>query len=491
MHAATDTAAPDLANIQGNLAGFSKDHQRFVFLRFPDKATAQNFLGAVSDDIATCEEVQAFNALFKLVNHRRHCQERGSVEATWVNLAISYAGLRILEAPEHESLPEEFKAGMKERAKEIGDVETSDPEAWLELFKQEIHAIVLLASDDPDDLQEEYVHVQRHIRESGIEELGMIGGDTRTSEAGHEHFGFKDGISQPSVAGITSEPKPGGDWIPAGEFILGYPGLEEPAPTPPPAGAYDPPQPPPRPTTPEWTKDGSYLVFRRLRQDVQAFNDFLAKAASDNGISEALLGAKFVGRYKSGAPLERTHDQAPEFDPQLADPSDADPSFKEEEKVNNFDYDQDPDGKLVPRAAHIRKTNPRSSEPPGKAGSNAHRILRRGVPYGPEFTQGEAPYGEGPVPDNQDRGLLFLCYQSSITRGFEFIQSQWANQDNFPLEGDGRDPIISQDQAAPNFALPTSGDTLHLTLARWVITTGGEYFFSPSISAIKQLSGQA
>jgi Dyp-type peroxidase family len=249
-------------------------------------------------------------------------------------------------------------------------------------------------------------------------------------------------------------------------------------------------QPPPPPGAPEWTKGGSYLVFRRLRQDVQGFKDFVAREAPAHELTEELLGAKLVGRYDSGAPLERTRDQAPDFDPEAADPADADPSILDDARIDNFDYDADPDGRLVPRAAHIRKTNPRSSTPPGKEESNRHRILRRGVPYGPEFAPGEAAYSQGPVPDNQDRGLLFLCYQASIARGFEFVQSQWANQDGFPQAEDGRDPIISQDLADPKFTLPRDPEALHLTLSRWVITTGGEYFFSPSIAALKSLSGQ-
>lgn len=494
LEAAATTTTLDPSNIQGNLAGFNKDHQRFLFLKFPNKAAGQAFLLAVVDDVATCAEVQAFNALFKQVYSRRHCPERGVVESTWLNLAISFSGLTVLEAPEAASFPDEFKAGMKARAEAIGDVDASAPtgeaSAWVEPFKQpDIHAIALLASDDPDDLHEETEHLRRHIGETGIEELGVVDGNTRGSEPGHEHFGFKDGISQPTIDGITSPAKPGEDVIPPGEFILGHPGFDQ-APPPPPAGGYDPVQPPAPPAAPGWSADGSFLVFRRLRQDVQGFNDFLAREAPAHELSEPLLGAKLVGRYKSGAPLERTRDQDPGFDPQADDPAAVDPSILDDAKIDNFDYDQDPDGKLVPRAAHIRKTNPRSAQPPGKDESNRHRILRRGVPYGPDFAPGEAAYGQGPVPDNQDRGLLFLCYQSSIARGFEFVQSQWANQDNFPLNEDGRDPIISQDVADPKFTLPRDPEALHLTLARWVITTGGEYFFSPSISGLKSLGGQ-
>jgi deferrochelatase/peroxidase EfeB len=130
--------------------------------------------------------------------------------------------------------------------------------------------------------------------------------------------------------------------------------------------------------------------------------------------------------------------------------------------------------------------NPRSSNPPGKAESNRHRILRRGIPYGPEFQPGEQPYGQEPVGDDRDRGLLFVCYQASLARGFNFLQETWANARDFPQSGDGEDPIISQALAEREFNLPPQ--TAHLMMARWVFTTGGEFFFSPSIAAIAQLA---
>ncbi len=156
-----------------------------------------------------------------------------------------------------------------------------------------------------------------------------------------------------------------------------------------------------------------------------------------------------------------------------------------DDQINAFDYD-DADGSRVPRAAHIRKVNPRSSTPPGKAESNRHRILRRGIAYGPEFQPNEQPYGQVPIGDDRDRGLLFLCYQSSLSRGFIFLQQTWANAADFPQPRDGEDPIISQALNERTFSLPPQ--TTHLTMQRWVTTTGGEFFFSPSITALKQLA---
>lgn len=204
-----------------------------------------------------------------------------------------------------------------------------------------------------------------------------------------------------------------------------------------------------------------------------------------------LLGAKLVGRYSSGAPLEHVPGEAEGVDTEAADPSVADQTVLSDERINAFDYDGDPDGSLVPRAAHIRKANPRSQTPPGKAESNRHRILRRGIPYGPEFVETENPYPEsGPVPVEQDRGLLFLCYQASIERGFEFIQGQWVNQPDFPQAGDGEDPILAQKDEPRPFTLPRKeGEPLHLLFKQWVRTTGGDYFFAPSIAALKQIAG--
>jgi deferrochelatase/peroxidase EfeB len=160
-------------------------------------------------------------------------------------------------------------------------------------------------------------------------------------------------------------------------------------------------------------------------------------------------------------------------------------------KINNFGYSGDGDGSIVPRAAHVRKTYPRDEATPGggQADTETHRILRRGIPYGEPYDPGAqtgSPHsGDAAYP--HDRGLLFLCYQSSIERQFEVVQSLWANNPNFPVPGDGEDPIIAQSKeprtlTAPN--LPGSP----LTIQQFVTTTGGEYFFAPSIAALVTLA---
>lgn len=309
---------------------------------------------------------------------------------------------------------------------------------------------------------------------------------------GHEHFGFKDGISQPGIAGFTTASK-GGAPIATGEFLIGYPdqdghvsGSATPAGPPPQSGqaGYPGPGTPGGPAMPEWTRNGSFAVYRRLRQDVAGFRNFVTQSAATIGLSPDQVGAKLVGRWPSGAPLERTAGIAATGDPSVQDPSAADPSVLDDERVNDFDYSSDPDGTATPLAAHIRKAWPRDSAPGGTTETSRHRMLRRGIPYGPDFVAGEPAYGPT-VPDTQDRGLLFVCFQSSIARSFEFVQASWANTVDFPKPASGQDPIISQNSSTPGLSIPPNP---HVATARWVVTTGGDYFFAPPLSGLRILS---
>ena len=126
---------------------------------------------------------------------------------------------------------------------------------------------------------------------------------------------------------------------------------------------------------------------------------------------------------------------------------------------------------------------------PGQPGPPP-RILRRGIPFGESFRHGTppgSPFGADPeFPD--DRGLCFVCYQRSIRDQFELIRCTWVNQDAVPEAGDGVDPVASQASRERAIRVPgAASDPVHLP-KQWVTTTGGEYFFSPSISALERLS---
>jgi Dyp-type peroxidase family len=306
-------------------------------------------------------------------------------------------------------------------------------------------------------------------------------GMTRPDAPGHEHFGFKDGISQPGIRGLVASSYPQGsgqadqakDVIAGGEFVLGYP-RQRPDP------ADDPLTP-----QPEWAENGSYLVFRRLRQDVKGFRDFLTSEAARLGSTVDLLGAKLLGRYRSGAPLVGAEDAT-------EDPGTTKSDALEKDRINDFGYSMDPQGMQVPRAAHIRKAYPRDQPTSRNEPGERPRILRRGITFGQSFRDGNpphSPFGADPrFPD--DRGLCFVCYQRSIRDQFVVIQCGWVNREAVPEDGDGVDPVASQASRERKIRVPRiAPDPVQLP-KQWVRTTGGEYFFSPSISALERLSGK-
>ena len=488
----------DLAEIQGNvLAGFNKDYQRLLFFRLGDTEQARAWLATIVDETATTEEVLAFNDLFRRARARRGA-EVSMPQASWLNIAFTHPGLAALGVAETElaMFPEAFRQGMAARAQLLGDVDESAPARWVGPFaSSNVHGLLLLAADAPSSLDRlASAHTQR-MAAHGVRVVFDDTGRVRADQPGHEHFGFKDGVSQPGIRGVTRRQNPddadqgvpGQDLLWPGEFVLGYPTQIA---TPEPGdkdGANGNPGPISR-SDPAWTVDGSYLVFRRLRQDVAGFRRFVAGAADGQGVSTERLGAKLVGRYPSGAPLERTEDAPKGSDPSKADPSRRDPTVLDPKKINNFEFaPDDTTGELVPRAAHIRKAYPRNEKTPtgGEADTQTHRILRRGIPYGESFREG-APPGSAAGAD-ADRGLLFLAYQASLERQFEFVISQWFNKPDHPERGDGHDPILSQAVRTKQFTLP-GGNPVHLTMQRFVFTTGGAYLFQPSITALRRLS---
>ena len=98
---------------------------------------------------------------------------------------------------------------------------------------------------------------------------------------------------------------------------------------------------------------------------------------------------------------------------------------------------------------------------------------------------------------------MFVCYQASIESQFEFLTTDWVNSTMNPQSydaGDGKeqaagfDPIIGQTPVSPGssklFALPLedgSGFEPVVVPDGLVVTTGGGYFFAPSISALRDV----
>jgi Dyp-type peroxidase family len=498
----------NLDEIQGNiLAGFNNDHQRFLFLSIDDAGKAKVWLNTMIPKVATSTVVKASKDQRKI----DIAAGRTPANAKWMNIAFNYKGLDKLGASHLSKFPSEFKEGMASRAHHLGDVGLNAPDHWEQWLqcREFLDILVLLAADDPNDLDKLLNTIKHALPTSGLSLIHIEAGEAPPGDASaNEHFGFRDGISQPGVktftTPITSDPTqgiPGQDLLWPGEFVLGYPTQVKDRP---PAGV-DPPNPKEGPISkngPDWSKDGSFLVFRKLAQDVAGFRNSVRTNASLLGIDPEVLGAKLVGRFRSGCPMEALSNPLPGApDTNDGDPSIANSAYLDQLHINDFEYGDDLTGKFTPRSGHVRKAYPRdeqflnlngtenTSGSLNESDTQTHRILRRGIPFGAYMRFPTEGLGGQFTDDGVARGLLFLCYQRSIEDQFEFILTRWVNRHNFPDAGDGVDPVMSQVKVAPmqcrfkGHATPTTFELKH-----FVTTNGGEYFFQPSISALKKLA---
>ncbi len=506
-------------DIQGNIIpGFNKNHQQFLFLRFTDVTGARRWLRWLAPRLATMDEVLTFRRAFRAERLRLGVREP-AMTATWNSIAFSHPGIAVLAGSEHANQfgEQSFRQGLAERSTYLGD--PADPAAlghranWVIGGPgNEADALVIIAADRPTDLTVEVDEIVGRATIHGIQVLFSQRGDNLPGNLqGHEHFGFKDGISQPGIRGAVSatpgdrltprylaetDPharlfaKPGQPLVWPGEFLLGEPRQDPRNPylSAPPAGNF-----------PSWARRGSYLVCRRLRQDVIAFWEFAATVAAQLGVPPVRAAALLVGRWPSGAPLSRSSGQDNLV---LAGDEFASNHFLFDDDtrasvlapIPGYDGDnhsaagQDIFGTVCPHAAHIRKVNPRDSATDFGAPADTllRLMLRRGIPFGPPIAGVPAP---SPELLAQERGLLFVAYANTIEDQFEFVTRRWANSAVQPNLG-GEDPIIGQRERYGSrnrsIELPSAdGGTTAIALEQEFVTpTGGGYFFAPPISAV-------
>ncbi len=194
--------------IQGNiLAGFLKDHQTFLFLQFTDAARARMYIAELTPRIATTKQVATFNAQFSNARRQRGGDDPANLKSVWINIGLTHHGLTTL-APNFASDLQAFgafRAGPVARASDLGDSDLSDPSRWVvgRTDQPPVAAIVTVAADEESDLLLELDRQRSLATKHGLAIVFEQRGDTLPDErAGHEHFGFKDGISQPGVRGF-------------------------------------------------------------------------------------------------------------------------------------------------------------------------------------------------------------------------------------------------------------------------------------------------
>lgn len=467
-----DLAAPDadafLRDIQGNII---KGHGRDFTAHFITRMTGQpdavrkwiSSFGA--SHVTTAKASRQMTSLW-------HAE--GGVGEPFAMFLLSADGYRYLgvdparipiaggefKRPVHD---EYFRRGMKGQASIPVDFPQEGrgyidppPVEWEPPYRGTIHAMILLADDGLERLEKTIASLQ-HSLEGLFEIVTVERGAVLTADFPRgslviEHFGFQDGVSQPLMIkqDIELEVLRRGDkhWDPTAPLSLALarePGDQE--------------------------HYGSFIVFRKLEQDVRGFWDAIDELSANSGIPAELVGAMATGRHRDGTPLVPTVTNIP------SDPT-IDP--------NDFHFDQDPDGALCPFHAHIRKTNPRGDIPrvigaPTEF-EKARRIVRRGITYGERADLREKRDGR-PLP-SEGVGLLFMCFQSNLDQFV--IQQEGSDSNEFVKESVGVDAVIGRNVTPLPQKWPSTGTTNFL-MANFVRMKGGEYFFAPSISYLKGL----
>ena len=475
-------------DIQGNiLRGYNFAAGSHYFVTLPDSAGGRALLRDLLPEITTAREWTTKPIIA-------------------LNVALTYAGLERLDVDEAtlRLLPDAFREPIRERARiQLGD----NPDEWDDEFGNPgTHLLVLLASsEDPqhDDRFERRFpklaraaawlegrlrcHAARRLHRQDVEALLTPAGQPNL----REHFGFADGFGQPAVEGVPNnwpgqgvpEPSETGAWrdIKAGEFILGYPNEDGEA----------------LPERATWLLyDGSFMVYRKLEQNVAGFRRILAEQAERYAQAELNAGrletaldpdeaiewlaAKLVGRWRDGTPLELDHGPRRGHDLHPAGRGHVE---------NNFRYGDDRKGRRCPLGAHIRRANPRDLLGDDHQESARHRIIRRGMPYGPPYDAPADDPGEAApsVAAAQERGLIFIGFNADFERQFEVVQGQWLNDGNAFGLGEHQDYLVGSRSEA-TYAV-SGAPPFFVTRDRGLVRTRGcDYLFMPGRAALARLS---
>lgn len=397
-----------------------------------------------------------------------------------VNVAFTHPGLHALglDPAILGSFPPDYRQGMRRRARLNGDLGLDAPENWDATWRGEVHAWIGMYARDAaqrDEWRGDFAAwlagepdieiageqpVSRFFADASL--LPMHIDDASTNPQRPyvlEHFGFRDGVSNPVIAGMPEEDPAGGgrltekgEWCPlaAGEFLLGH--LD---------GDGEMPL---APQPERLARNGSFMVLRKLEQDVDGFREYVAARAKQSGVGADELAARMVGRRRDGRPLV----DAP--------------------TLNGFTYAADPKGKRCPLGAHARRANPRDTMGYGSVLVDRHRILRNGITYGEPVPTGRS---QAEVNGEAGQGLMFLAFNASFTRQFEFVMQQWIDFGNDLSQGNDRDPLCGRQLPGGRMVVPGDGARPTVVcndLRQFVRLRGGDYFFLPGIAACEALA---
>jgi Dyp-type peroxidase family len=534
----------DLADIQGNILsaygklGFPKG--RFMTLHVDDEAGGRRFVTALLPHITTALRWESEKTKLK----------PGAVTVTRpevaINIAFTFYGLLALGVPVRtlRGMPDEFIDGMMARAPMLGDDFGGDDwqQGWDQVWTaaktaravdpNAVHLLITLnAQMKPDGtavdaLGAKTQAIEALCRSCGVrilpghnppgmpsapyQELSALmdrAADGTCSPMPTEHFGFTDAIGDPVFEGqfgarAESNAEVGngafdgtGRWRPiaTGEFLLGYPDEAQEI-----AGAGMPL---------DFSCNGTFMAYRKLHQNVVKFRTFMTETAVRFGAvfgignpvdAEETLKAKIAGRWSDGVPLSLAATVADwkAFNlkyPQVSPDKDYTRYIARNQALADFKYESDPDGFKCPIASHMRRVNTRDSMGPtagvGSVLTNRRRILRRGLPYG-DSSPG--------ILDTSEHGIIMLAVCASLFRQFEFVQQQWINYGLDARSGNDTCPLVGNHSAGGDkgpkakFVIPSDPKSGHPPfivegIPQFVETRGGEYFFVPSMTALRMI----
>ena len=449
----------DLNDIQGLiLRGYRLEFASHLVLRIDDADAFRRVLAPLT------EENEESPYITVAEDWKRKPPENEDATSC-VNIAFTYAGLEALGVRRLDTFPEAFREGARARAKDkAGETGPNDPGHWCEeeLTGPDAHVILSV-----------YATTEK-VRDQVIADIGFTEAATKIARfdahrlAGDvEHFGYVDGISQPTIEGNAPVTRPRDPLPPvkAGAFVLGHEGER---------GTLPVPQPD------ELGLNGSFAAFRVMYQNVPAFLEFLDAESSRLGIDEELLAAKVCGRWRNGEPLVMRPAGAPE-------------KTVPDDNLNDFDYEataafpeSDREGLRCPRGAHIRRAFPRHQRVIDDFNGLKRRIVRRAMPYGPEY--------DPAAPDQEvvDRGLVGMFVCASLEEQYEYVMKHWLNDGQFAggRLGRSKDPLVGANEPAESrFETPGAPRVEATGFRAFVITRGCAYVFLPSMRALKYLAG--
>jgi len=485
-----------LEDLQGNiLKGHGRDKSGHIFLTFPNPQENPEKIAALKNWIAQLA-INEITSAQQQLNEAKAWREKNTSGKTFVHFALSSSGYTKLgfsdsQQPKGANLQkrgtdiqyaEAFQEGMKLRKNALLDPPVS---SWDANFRKDIDALVIIADDNPEILNQKFLEIQQQLKNITtnifVEQGDTLRQDFNGKSLVVEHFGYADGISQPIFLqqGVKSGRNFSQD-APLDLVLI------------------------PDPFGTSGVSFGSFLIFRKLEENVQGFRKAEFALSQALGIPFELAGAMAVGRFEDGTPL-------------VLQSNDGSPG------LNDFDYQGDSQGLRCPFQSHIRKSNPRLESvkengpfAQSKEQELGHRIARRGVTYGGPLSDFSQDFDRLP---RTGVGLLFMCYQSDIWEQFEFIQRFWCNNPKFlepamnnnpnyhrtgldavigQRQGNQEDPLIKEVPEAPknwpeSYGQPTVQPVItpENEFGQFVTLKGGEYFFSASITFLKSLSNQS